>query len=82
MNPQPQTAEAQNLGYPASHVVETVSANLLGATITGTVSSACGEFAGIRVHHPIRGEFTVWIDRDPEGNGCGSLSVQFDDAPH
>lgn len=75
---QPQTADASRFNPATANadaVCETISAHLISATIIGTVKSECGEFAGMRVHHSIRGEFTVWIDRDPEGNGCGALSV-------
>ena len=48
---------------------------LVGHTITGAFVDNDDEFCGFNTKDPDGQEYRVWVDRDDEGNGCGSVAV-------
>lgn len=62
----------------AQFQVSIIEKNLIGFTIVSTMIDKDEEFFGFVVEKG-RGKNkiskTVWVDRDDEGNGCGSLKV-------
>jgi hypothetical protein len=61
--------EFQNQAARSLHTV--IANKLVGKKITGVVLSSDGESAGFSLNDGS----VVWVDRDPEGNGPGWLSV-------
>jgi hypothetical protein len=57
------------------YMAEKINENLIGGRITGAMITEDGESFGLKVSSPI-GRFQVWVDRDPEGNGPGWLSIE------
>ena len=49
---------------------------LVGGTIRGVIATDGDDSFGLQVQLPDGPVFKVWIDRDPEGNGPGHLSIE------
>ena len=56
--------------------VSIITKELLGTTIVGAITDPEEEFFGLKLESPSGHKTLVWILRDDEGNGCGSLDVQ------
>jgi hypothetical protein len=59
----------------AKYEYKEIQEKLIGFKITEAIISPDGESFGFKA---IKGkkEVLVWVDRDPEGNGCGHLEIQ------
>lgn len=59
----------------AKYEAEQIQENLIGFKIVEALYSQETESFGFKA---IKGkkEIIVWVDRDPEGNGCGHLALQ------
>ena len=57
------------------YMAEVISARLIGAIITESISTPDGDAFGFKVNTP-DGELLVWVDCDPEGNGPGWLAIE------
>jgi len=57
--------------YEADQILE----KLIGFKITEAIYSSETESFGFKA---IKGkkQYIVWVDRDPEGNGCGHLNIE------
>jgi len=56
----------------AEFIVDRMKKEILGKTITEIVISDDNESFGFRVDN----DLLCWVDRDPEGNGCGWLAME------
>jgi len=55
---------------------EEIVKNLIGATITSSILDEENDYFGFRVKNKEGKEMNVWVDCDPEGNGCGHLNIE------
>lgn len=54
---------------------EEIQKHLVGATITSALLDEKNDYFGFRVEKNGK-KFSVWVDMDPEGNGCGHLNIE------
>jgi hypothetical protein len=54
---------------------EEIQKHLVGATITSALLDEGNDYFGFRVEKDGK-TFSVWVDKDPEGNGCGHLNIE------
>jgi hypothetical protein len=61
--------------HETDYEVEQITEKLIGFKIIGAVQSPCSEYFGLHLRKG-RKDIKVWVDRDPEGNGAGHLSIE------
>lgn len=59
----------------SEYMVEEIQKHLIGATIVSPILDKENDYFGFRVMKDGK-EFSVWVDMDPEGNGCGFLNIE------
>ena len=52
-----------------------IQKHLVGAKITSALLDEGNDYFGFRVEKDGK-TFSVWVDCDPEGNGCGHLNIE------
>jgi hypothetical protein len=59
----------------AKYEAEEIREKLIGFKIVGTAYDEDNQSFGF-VAQKGKKKYVVWVDRDPEGNGCGHLSIE------
>ena len=59
----------------SSYMSEEIQKHLVGAKIVSALVDSENDYFGFRVKKGNK-EFSVWVDQDPEGNGCGHLNIE------
>ena len=59
----------------SSYMSEEIQKHLVGAKIVSALVDSENDYFGFRVQKGGK-EFSVWVDQDPEGNGCGHLNIE------
>ena len=59
----------------AKYEAKQIEENLIGFKIVGAMHDEENDFFGF-IAQKGKKTFRVWVDRDPEGNGCGHLSLE------
>ena len=54
---------------------EEIQKHLVGAKIISSLVDEKNDYFGFRVEKDGK-KFSVWVDCDPEGNGCGHLNIE------
>lgn len=66
---------SNNMNDEAKYEADQIQDNLIGFTIEGAIHDDTNNMFGFIASNGSK-TFRVWVDRDPEGNGCGHLSLE------
>jgi len=58
------------------YMSQEIMKHLVGCTIISALLDEKNDYFGFRVEDEHGKAFSVWVDCDPEGNGCGHLNIE------